>query len=163
MPTTRSARGAKKSSSSSRVDARLGESAEEPTSPWSDVDEPDDDLQVGFHFQSRCIPGLRSSQGHLSALRRGIQNLRKTKGDLLRKNRRLQQEIDRIHNEANVSIQPSPAKSGGKSNSALQVKVKELELEVRRLKKVARFTPTASFGLVLNIFDTRLVLWTVRR
>jgi len=74
-------------------------------------------------------------QGHLSALRRGIQTLTKTKGDLLRKNRRLQQEIDRIHNEVNVSIQPSPVKSGGKSNAPLHAKVKELELEVRRLKK----------------------------
>jgi len=118
MPTTRSARGAKKSSSSSRFDTRLGELAEGSTSPLSDVGEPNGDLQ-----------------GHLSALQRGIRNLEKTRGDLLRKNRRLQQEIDRIHNEANVSIQPSPVKSGGKSNAALHVKVKELELEVRQLKK----------------------------
>lgn len=46
MPTTRSASGAKKASSS-RVDAPLGESGEEPGSRLSDVVEPnDDDLQV---------------------------------------------------------------------------------------------------------------------
>jgi hypothetical protein len=47
MPTTRSASNAKKASSS-RVDASLRESGEEPSSPLSDVDEliDDDDLQV---------------------------------------------------------------------------------------------------------------------
>jgi hypothetical protein len=110
------------------------------------------------------LAGLRCKntfQSHLSALQRGIQNLKKTQEDLLRKNRRLEQEINRLHNEADVSVQPSPVKSGGKGNPSLHVKVKELELEVRRLKKVTRFTST--IGFVLNLFDIRLVLWTVRR
>jgi hypothetical protein len=67
--------------------------------------------------------------------------------DLLGKNRRLQDEIDRFHNETDVSIQPSPAKSGGKSNPSLQMKVKALELEVRRLKKVTNFTSTTQVAV----------------
>lgn len=86
--------------------------------------------------ERRC--GIRSAfQSHLSALRRGIQNLKSSQGDLLRKNRRLQQEIDRLH-EADVSVQPSPIKSKG-NNPLLHMKVKELELEVRKLKKVTMF------------------------
>jgi hypothetical protein len=45
MPRTRSASNAKKSSSS-RVDATLGELGEEPSSRLSDVGELNDDLQV---------------------------------------------------------------------------------------------------------------------
>ncbi len=56
-------------------------------------------------------------------------------GDLLRKNRRLEDEINRLHNDADVSVQLSPVKSRGKGNPLLHVKVKELELEVRRLKR----------------------------
>ena len=78
-------------------------------------------------------------QGHLSALQRGIRNLKKSQEDLLRKNGRLQQELDRLHNEADVPVQPSPIKSKGKNNPLLHMKVKELELEVRKLKKVMRF------------------------
>ncbi|KAI0304175.1 hypothetical protein BC826DRAFT_215788 [Russula brevipes] len=74
-------------------------------------------------------------KSHLSALQRGIHDLDKTHKVLLRKNRQLQQEIDRLHNETDVSIQPSHVKSGGKSNSLLHLKVNELQLEVRRLKK----------------------------
>jgi hypothetical protein len=43
-----------------------------------------------------------------------------------------------LHNQADVSVQPNPAKSGGKS-SVLQLKVKELEVKIRRLKKVLSF------------------------
>ncbi|KAI0004944.1 hypothetical protein BJV74DRAFT_315821 [Russula compacta] len=116
MPTTRSTRNAKESSS--KADDSLGALAEESGSPLSDVREPNDDLQ-----------------SHLSALKCGIQNLNNTQEDLLRKNRQLQQEIDRLHNQADLPIQPSPVKSGRKSNLSLHVKVKELELEIRQLKK----------------------------
>jgi hypothetical protein len=93
---------------------------------------------LSVSVERRC--GVRSAfQSHLSALRRGIQNLKSSQEDLLRKNRRLQQEIDRLHNEADVSVQPSPIKSKGKNNPLLHMKVKELELEVRKLKKVTRF------------------------
>lgn len=105
MPTTRSASTAK--SSSSRVDATLSEVGELR----------DDDFE-----------------SHLSALQRGIRDLRKTREDLLARNRRLQCEIDRLHNQPDVSVQPTPVKSGGRSNS-LQMKVKKLELKVRQLKK----------------------------
>ncbi|KAI9507544.1 hypothetical protein F5148DRAFT_101678 [Russula earlei] len=115
MPTTRSST----NKSSSRLLATLGESAEQSTSRLSDVGEQNDD----------------DLESHLSALKCGIRDLKRTKDDLLRKNRRLQQEIDRLHNEADVSIQPSPAKSGGKSSSSLHKKVKELELKVRQLNK----------------------------
>lgn len=71
-------------------------------------------------------------------MQRGIRDLRKTQQDLFERNQRLQTEIDRLHNQADVSVQPQPAKSGGKSN-ALQLKVKELEVKVRRLKKVLPF------------------------
>ena len=98
-------------------------------------------------------------QGHLSALRRGIRNLKKSQEDLLRKNGRLQQEIDRLHNEADVPIQPGPVKSRGKANPLVHANVKDLELEVRKLKKVMRFE-NKSYGFSLWI---RLVLWTVRR
>jgi len=104
MPTTRSASTAKPSSS--RVDAALSEVGE---------------LNGGL-------------ESHLSALQRGIRNLRKTQEDLCERNERLQGEIDRLHNQADVSVQPNPAKSGGKSN-ALQLKVKELQVKIRRLKK----------------------------
>ncbi|KAH9062770.1 hypothetical protein EDB87DRAFT_1605794 [Lactarius vividus] len=102
MPTTRSASTAK--SSSSRIDATLSEIGELR----------DDDLE-----------------SHLSSLQRGIRDLRKTREDLLVRNRRLQCEIDRLHNQPDVSVQPTPVKSGG----SLQMKVKELELKVRQLKK----------------------------
>ncbi|KAF8272499.1 hypothetical protein EI94DRAFT_1796113 [Lactarius quietus] len=105
MPTTRSASTAKPSSS--RVDATLPEVGE---------------LNGGWRH------------GHLSALQRGIQDLQKTQGDLLERNQRLQREIDRLHNQADVSVQPNPAKSRGKSN-ALQMTVKELEVKVRRMEK----------------------------
>ncbi|KAH9045478.1 hypothetical protein EDB85DRAFT_2104443 [Lactarius pseudohatsudake] len=105
MPTTRSASTAK--SSSSRVDATLSEVG----------DLRDDDLE-----------------SHLSALQHGIRDLRKTREDLLARNRRLQGEIDRLHNQPDVSVQPTPVKSGGRSNS-LQMKVEKLELKVRQLKK----------------------------
>ncbi|KAI0268335.1 hypothetical protein BC834DRAFT_687618 [Gloeopeniophorella convolvens] len=74
-------------------------------------------------------------QDHLSALQHGIQGLIKEQGDLLHKNRKLQDELDLLHNEAGVQVQPKSAKSQGKSNSLLNMKIKELELEVRRLKK----------------------------
>ncbi|KAI9448104.1 hypothetical protein H4582DRAFT_2139836 [Lactarius indigo] len=106
MPTTRSASTAK--SSSSRVDATLSEVGELVR---------DDELE-----------------SHLSALQHGIRDLRKTREDLLARNRRLQCEIDRLHNQPDVSVQPTPVKSGGRNNP-LQMKVKELELKVRRLKK----------------------------
>jgi len=73
-------------------------------------------------------------ESHLSALQRGIRGLQKTQEDLFKRNQRLQCEIDRLHNQADVSIQPSTVKSGGKSSS-LQMRVKELELKVRQLKK----------------------------
>ena len=76
---------------------------------------------------------MNTFQGHLSALQRGIHDLKKTQEDLLRKNRRLEQEIDSLHNEEAVPVQ---VKSRGKGNHLLHVKVNELELEVRRLKKV---------------------------
>jgi hypothetical protein len=57
--------------------------------------------------------------------------------------------MDRLHNEAEVSIQPSPVKSRGKGNPLLHVKVKELELEVRRLKKVTRFPSTTALVFTL--------------
>lgn len=106
MPTTRSASTAKPSSS--RADATLSEVGE--------------------------LNGNGGLESHLSALQRGIRDLRKTKKDLFERNQRLQCEIDRLHNQADVSVQPNPAKSGGKNN-ALQMKVKELEAKVRRLKK----------------------------
>lgn len=71
-------------------------------------------------------------------------------GDLLRKNRRLEDEINRLHNDADVSVQLSPVKSRGKGNPLLHVKVKELELEVRRLKKVTRFPSTMLCSLDLG-------------
>jgi hypothetical protein len=80
---------------------------------------------------------------------------------LLRKNRRLQQEIDRLHNEVDVSVQPSPIKSREKNNSLLHMKVKELELEVRQLKKVSRSIENRSCAAFLHLI--RLVLSTVRR
>lgn len=89
-------------------------------------------------------------------MQRGIQNLKKTQEVLLRKNRRLEQEINRLHNEEDVHVQ---VKSGEKGNPLLHVKVRELEIEVRRLKKVARFTSTIGFMLTLL---GRLVLWTAR-
>ncbi|KAN0131380.1 hypothetical protein V8E53_010757 [Lactarius tabidus] len=106
MPTTRSASMAKPSSS--RVNATLSEVGE--------------------------LNGDGGLESHLSALQRGIRDLRKTQKDLSERNQRLQCEIDRLHNQADVSVQPNPAKSGGKSN-ALQMRVKELEAKVRRLKK----------------------------
>jgi hypothetical protein len=78
------------------------------------------------------------------------------------KNRRLEEEINRLHNEAEVSVQPGPVKSNGKGNSSLHVKVKELELEVRRLKKVTRF-PSTTTGVVLTQLGIRLVLWIAKR
>ncbi len=81
-------------------------------------------------------------QSHISALQRGVQNLKRTQEDILRKNQQLKEEVDRLHNEAELSIQPSPVKSRGKGNPLLHVKVKELELEVRRLKKVTRIPST---------------------
>ncbi|KAI9466945.1 hypothetical protein BJY52DRAFT_1235419 [Lactarius psammicola] len=104
MPTTRSTSTAK--SSSSRVDATFSEVGELH----------DGDLET-----------------HLSALQRGIRDLRKTREDLLERNQRLLCEVDRLHNQADVSVQPTPVKSGGRTNS---LKVKQLELKVRRLKKV---------------------------
>ena len=149
MPSTRSASKAKKASSS----ATLAESEEEV--------ELNDGLQVCRATMFSILVGLNTFQSHLSALQRGIQKLKKTEEDLLRKNRRLEQEINRLHNEADVSIQPSPVKSRGKGNPLLHVKVKELELEVRRLKKVTRFTWTT--GFVLTLLGIRLALWTARR
>lgn len=55
---------------------------------------------------------------------------------------------------------PIQVKSRGKGNPLLHVKVKELELEVRRLKKVTRFTST--IGYAFTLLGTRLVLWTAR-
>jgi hypothetical protein len=81
--------------------------------------------------------------------------------DLLGKNRRLEDEIDRLHNETDISIQPSPVKSGGKNNPSLQIRVKELELEVRRLKKVTSFTSTMQ--VVVTVLVSRLVLWIGRK
>ena len=158
MPTTRSASNAKKPSSSI-VDATLGEPGEEPSSTLSDVGEQHDDLQVCkiVVLDFRDVRWL--FQSHLSALQRGIHNLKKNQEDLRRKNRRLKQEIDHLHNEADVSIQP--VKSEKRGNPLLHVKVKELELEVRRLKKVTRFTSTT--GCVLTLLAIRLVLWTARR
>jgi hypothetical protein len=73
----------------------------------------------------------------------------------------MQDEIDRLHNETDVSIQPSPVKSGGKSNASLQMRVKELELEVRRLKKVTRFT--SGTQVAVTVLVSRAVLWIGRR
>lgn len=141
MPTTRSASNAKQASSSSTIDA-----SGEGSRP-SDVGGLHDELQVR-RAPRPILVGLSLSrtegrghlQSHLSALQHGIQNLTKIREDLLGKNRRLQDEIDRLHNETDVSVQPSPVKSGGKSNPLLHVRVKELELEVRRLKKVTNLT-----------------------
>ncbi|KAI0251334.1 hypothetical protein BJV78DRAFT_481215 [Lactifluus subvellereus] len=112
MPTTRSASNAKQASSSSIIDVS------------------------GAGSRSSDIGGLHDElQGHLSALQHGIQDLTEIQEALLGKNRRLQDEIDRLHNETEVSVQPSPVRSGRKSNPLLHMRVKELELEVRRLKK----------------------------
>jgi hypothetical protein len=108
---------------------------------------------------SLILTGLRCKdafQSHLSALQHGFQNLKETQEGLRQKNRRLEQEINRLHNEADVSVQPSPV-----GNPLLHVKVKELELEVRRLKKVTRLTSTT--GVVLTLLGIRLVLSTARR
>jgi hypothetical protein len=60
-----------------------------------------------------------------------------------------------------VSVQPSPVRSGGKNNPLLQARVKELELEVRKLKKVTSFTSTAEVAVAILRF--RPVLWTERK
>jgi hypothetical protein len=65
---------------------------------------------------------------------------------------RLEEDIHRLHSEAEVSVQPRPVKSRGTDNSLLHVKVKELELEVRRLKKATRF-PSMTTGVVLTRLD----------
>src|SRR6266576_2939625 len=89
-------------------------------------------------------------------------NLKKNSGRPTSKNRRLEEERNRLHNEAEVSVQPRPVKSREKGNSLLHVKVKELELEIRRLKKVTRF-PSTTIGDVLTRLGIRLVLWIARR
>jgi hypothetical protein len=88
-------------------------------------------------------------------------NLKKNSGRPTSKNRQLEEEINRLHNEAEASVQPRPVKSRDKDNSLLQVKVKELELEVRRLKKVTRFPWTMI--VVLTRLGIRLVLWIAKR
>jgi hypothetical protein len=62
-----------------------------------------------------------------------------------------------------VSVQPSPVRSGGKNNPLLQARVKELELEVHKLKKVTSFTSTAEVTVTVLKFKFRLVLWTERK
>lgn len=107
------------------------------------------------------LNGNDGLESHLSALQSGIRDLRKTQKDLFERNQRLQCEIDRLHNQADVSVQPNPAKSGGKSN-VLQMKVKELEAKVRRLKKVLsfKFDKRDCVALLIRI---RLVLSTAKK
>lgn len=82
------------------------------------------------------MPTTRSaSNAKKSSPSRVDANPKKNSGRPTSRNRRLGEEIDRLHNEEEASVQPRPVKSRGKGNSLLHVKVKELELEVRRLKK----------------------------
>lgn len=76
-------------------------------------------------------------------------NIRKNSGGPASENQRLDEERNQLHNDAESSVQPRPVKSRGKGNSSLHVKVKELELEVRRLKKVTIF-PSTTTGVVLT-------------
>jgi hypothetical protein len=109
------------------------------------------------------MPMTRSaSNAKKSSSSRVDANLKKKSGRPTSKSRRLEEEINRSHNEAEVSVQPRPVKSRGKGDSLLHGKVKELELEVRRLKKVTRF-PSTTTDVVLTGLGIRLVLWIARR
>ena len=109
------------------------------------------------------MPMTRSaSNAKKSSSSRVDANIKKSSRRPTSKNRRLEEERNRLHNEAEMSVQPRPVKARGKDNSLLHVKVKELELEVQRLKKVARF-PSTTTGVVLTRLGLRLVLRIARR
>lgn len=109
------------------------------------------------------MPTTRSaSNAKKSSTSKVHANLKKNSGRRTSENRRLEEEINQFHNEAGVSVQPRPVKSMGKDNSSLHVKVKELELEVRRLKKVTGFPWTAT-AVLTRLGVIRLVIWIARR
>ena len=102
------------------------------------------------------MPTTRSaSSAKKSSSSRVDADLEKNTGRPTLKNLRLgsEEEINRLHNEAELSVQPGPVKSRGKGNSLLHVKVKKLELEVRRLKKVTR-SPSTTTRVVLTRLGT---------
>jgi hypothetical protein len=100
------------------------------------------------------MPTTRSTSNAKEALSSRVDaDLKKNSGRPTSKNR--------LQNEAEVPVQPRPVKSRGKDDTLLHVKVKELELEVRRLKKVARFPWTTT--VMLTRLGIRLVLWIARR
>lgn len=92
------------------------------------------------------MPMTRSASNNKKSSSSGADaDLRKNPGRPTSKNRRHEEEINRLHTEAEGSVHPTR----GKADSLLHVKVKELELEVRRLKKVMRF-PSTTTGIVLT-------------
>jgi hypothetical protein len=85
------------------------------------------------------MPTTRSASNAKKSPSRVDANLKKRSRKPVSKNRRLEEEKNRLHNEAEMSVEQRPVKSKERGNSSLHVKVKELELEVRRLKKATRF------------------------
>ncbi|KAI0065904.1 hypothetical protein BV25DRAFT_1850432 [Artomyces pyxidatus] len=73
-----------------------------------------------------------SIEAHLSLAQKGVANMRDQIRSLQRKNARLKEELDKLHNADDVSIQP---KRGRSATGAVQAQIKGLEADVRRLEK----------------------------
>ena len=54
---------------------------------------------------------------------------------LKKENKRLQADLERLHEAENVSIQPKRGKRGGPSIASLQGKVRQMQREIDQLNK----------------------------
>lgn len=53
------------------------------------------------------------------------------------RNRELQEQLDRLHEAEEVSLQPKPAKRGGMSVQAMKQRISKLSSEISKLERVS--------------------------
>ncbi|KAI0050222.1 hypothetical protein FA95DRAFT_663066 [Auriscalpium vulgare] len=71
---------------------------------------------------------------HLTAVKNGLTDLREELARERKKSARLQAEVDALHGREDVDVQPRRTRSNS-NNVSVQVRIKNLEAEVRKLQK----------------------------
>lgn len=100
------------------------------------------DVEVGPNISLNILMHSRSSKQHLRTALHGVAQLRSQIEHLTRENTRLREDLDRLYEAQDVSIQPRRGKKGNISVLSLTAQVNKLQHQVAELEAVSVVTKT---------------------
>lgn len=95
------------------------------------------DVEVGPNISLNILMHSRSSKQHLRTALHGVAQLRSQIEHLTRENTRLREDLDRLYEAQDVSIQPRRGKKGNVSVLSLTAQVNKLKHQVAELEAVS--------------------------